>query len=236
MIAPLTPSRVAVAMVGAALAITAANAVAQVLLHGAGYDHLFGFGWLVDVDREQNLATWFATVQLVTVASLLAAIATVSRAAGRPHVRAWSALAVLFFLLSIDEATQVHEIANQARDLLGTGGYLFLPWVIGGALLAATVAIGSLGLLRSLPRATAGLVLLAGGVFVAGAAGVELFQAAALETATAPTGRIAALAAIEEAMEMAGLAIFAYALGRHLERTFPGARLGIAAAGRPARY
>lgn len=237
----LSPGRIAGVVLAGAVAITGANAAVQVLDHALGHGHLLGLGWLVDVDGEQNLASWFASGQFLVAAGLLALVAAASRACRRPHARGWAALATLFLLMSIDEAAQVHEVGNQARDVLGTSGYLFFPWVIAGGLLAGTVAIASIGLLRSLPRATAGLFLLAGAIFVVGALGLELLQATAWEVTDAETGRViapdtgrvAALAAIEEAMEMAGLTIFILAVSRHLAAAFPDLRVRIAAGRAP---
>lgn len=130
-----------------------------------------------DLDEERSLPAWFSTLLLAAVAQQLWVLA---RRPGAPRAAARTErlLAVVFAYLSLDEMTSLHEQTitplGRALDLDGALSY---GWVLLFVPAALVVGLLSLGWLRSLPREAGRLVLLAGALYVGGAAGVELMGA-----------------------------------------------------------
>src|SRR5262245_15560815 len=91
--------------------------------HAPAVETLVGF---LSLSYEANLPTWYASSLLLRCAVQLGLIAREIPAGGlgRPH---WWGLAILFGFMSLDEAAEIHE---HLGGLIGTGGVLYLDWVI----------------------------------------------------------------------------------------------------------
>jgi hypothetical protein len=190
------------ACLGAAVAAIAA-------LTGADYMH--GFKRLLDLNTERNLPTWFSSTILLTAAVLLGGIATDGR---RRHRTAWRFLAIVFVLLSLDETASIHEMTNAPlRAVLHSGPALYFPWILGGLLLATVVLVVEWRLLRALPRRTSVAFVIAGAIYVTGAAGFEAIAAPLYARHVHPLVQ-AALVTTEESLEMIGVALFIVAIAR----------------------
>ncbi len=194
------------------LSLSAASYAMHLLTRAAGVDTVAA----LDVGDEVSLATWFETLLFILAAVVLAMGG--HRAAGRgERRRGWWFLAAVMVLLSIDEAVSVHErLGSGLRGLLDTSGVLYYIWVVPAVLFAALVALLQIGWLRSLPTATERLVLLAGAIFVIGAAGFEVLAGVGDQTDGTATLTSVTLSAVEELAEMAGLSLFVAALLHHL--------------------
>lgn len=205
--------------------ITAALAALHIAVHGAALFGVLNYQGRVvgafDMDSETSIPTWFNMMLLLGIGVMLGAIARTTTA--RRERRMWAILAVTFVFLSLDEGAALHESLMYAtRNLLGiTGGPLWYAWVIpvGIALLIAAPFV--IGFVLRLPARTRGLMLLAAGLFVCGAIGVEVVSATAgaeveslLRDEDDPL--VWSLAAIEETLELAGLTVMAAAVILHL--------------------
>jgi hypothetical protein len=176
-----------------------------------GADYMHGFKRLLDLNAERNLPTWFSTTILLTAAALLGGIAADGL---RRHRRAWRFLAVVFVGLSLDETASIHEMSNAPlRAMLHAGPALYFPWILGGLLLASIVLIAEWRLLRALPRRTSVRFVVAGAIYVMGAAGFEALCAPLYARHVHPLVQ-AALVTTEETLEMVGVALFIAALAR----------------------
>ena len=106
-------------------------------------------------DWEYNLRSWYSASALLACALLLVLIAATRRRRGDRFALHWSALALLFFGLSLDEAIGLHERLN---DFVGrhvdTSGAFYSSWVIPRAIFVLGVAFAYLRFLRHfrLPR------------------------------------------------------------------------------------
>lgn len=176
----------------------------------------------LDVGTEGSVAAWLSSSALLSCA---AAILGISRR-DRPGLRrAWRALAVVFALLSLDEAASIHEKAiDPLQASLGTSGPLLYAWVIPGAVFVVAVGLCFVPFLRSVERWAAASFLGAAGLYVGGALGFEVLSGA---LAPAP-GKVdlvyAAVATVEELLEMLGITAFLAALARYAATlTAPGA-------------
>ena len=154
---------------------------------------------LFDVDEENNLPTWFSGFLLSVVAFFVWLCARRSRSAAEPWADHWYGLAVGFLLLSLDEVAGMHETVNSLIDM---------SWAIPGGIIAGVIGLAFVPFLRRLPGQTALLFLLAGGLYIGGAVGVEIIG----EPMDSDTMLYNLTTVVEEGMEMAGVILFLHAL------------------------
>jgi hypothetical protein len=172
---------------------------------------------LLDVDGEANIPTWFSSMQLFSIAGLLALVAWSRKVPGEKGAAALVVLPVLFLVLSLDEVAQIHEWLGSRSDVLlpdgrrtvtvfrQTGIWMF---VLGGPFVALLA-----WLLWSVKNhfAAAGSAfrkfVLGCGVFLLGALGAEL-----VSNVPAPTslGYVVTVFC-EETLEMVGLTLVLWA-------------------------
>ncbi|MFC3688706.1 hypothetical protein [Aquipuribacter hungaricus] len=161
---------------------------------------------LFDMDEERGLPAWFSTLLLAAVAQALWLLARQSARSGRARwVRHEQGLAVVFAYLSLDEMVSLHEqTITPLRRALDLEGILAFSWVLLFVPLALAVAVLSLGWLRSLPLQAVRLVVLAGALYVGGAAGVELAGAGLMDAGRVDTMAYQLTVVVEEVAEIAG--------------------------------
>ena len=169
-------------------------------------------------DAEGNAWSLFSALLLAAVAVLLALRAVALRGEGSASVR-HGILAGIALLMSADEGAQLHEFLNQigyrVTDRLGP----FNAWLIPGVVVVALVGSALLWLARGIDRTLRLRLVVAGGVFLAGAVGLEAVGTVyALSSDLGNpwrTGQYMLLLAAEEALEMIGALM---ALGAVLAR------------------
>jgi hypothetical protein len=204
----------------------------QVAKHGFGYPTIFGLVEFTYVDEENNLPTWYASIQLLACGVLLAFIAIGKRRNGDRWAAHWLWLSVIFIVLSLDEMGSIHEKLTDPMTRL-TGG---LPgawqplWVIPILALVAVVGLIYLRFVFTFPWRERLQIIVAAALFVGGALGIEMVTGAQFDT-TDPLHKEQALFVlhrhIEEGMEMIGILIFLGFLLRYLARTGSAHRLVI---------
>ncbi|WP_413870919.1 hypothetical protein [Albidovulum sp.] len=172
------------------------------------------------LQNERSVPTWFSVVLIAMNMGLLVLNGVANRQLqGATSTLSWLSLAAVFAFLSLDEQVTIHEaIGDRIGTAYDVGGFLSFPWIVAGAAFTLIVGLSYIGFLRRLPRRTAGLFLLSGGIFVGGALVVEMIEGRTIAT----FGFGAAyylLVLIEETMEMLGQALFAFALLDHLALT-----------------
>jgi len=174
---------------------------------------------LLDLNAEANLPTWFSSSLLLLCALLLGLVAAVRRRLADPLARHWLAAAVIFALLSLDEAAAIHELSvKPLRAALGASGALHFTWVVPGALFAFAFALANVRFLRSLPARTRRAFLLAGALYLAGTLGMEMVGGVYHASRQALSPAYRAVVVVEEVLEMLGLVLFAWAILDHLAR------------------
>lgn len=177
------------------------------------------------VAREASVPTLYSTVQLLVAAMLLAAIAFWHQRAGNPRSRTWWLLAGVVAFLALDESTLIHErFIGPTRALLGIGsGPLLFAWVIPAAIATVVFALAIRRFAGSLPRPTRRLTTTAFALFVTGALGVELVGSAYASSNGREMFAYTLIVAVEEALEMVGVAVLIYALLDYIPVGLPGA-------------
>lgn len=198
---------------GAGTRVVALLAAAQALLAAAdAADWALGRPFwrmtsLVDLEQESSLGTWLQSIILLagglTLAVVVAATVRVDR-------RAWPLVVIPTTLvtLSVDEVVQMHEWAGRVleRALGGDAGTGPLadtgPWVLLAVPFAVVVGVvlwHTRPYLRSSPKADR--LLIGGfGVYVVGAAGVELLRDLVVEGSFGHLAQVV----VEEGLEGAG--------------------------------
>jgi hypothetical protein len=177
----------------------------------------FGYGFhrytnILNLDGENNIPAWFSSLLLAFCAFLLLLIVLVKRNSLDPWLLQWKFLSSVFVMLSADEVVQAHERAIALREPLGLGGPFYFAWVLPAAILVVIFGFAYLRFVIALPHRTRWLFVVAAAMFVGGALGMEMIDGAYASAYGEQNLTYALLTCGEEALEMAGLAVFAYAL------------------------
>lgn len=166
---------------------------------------------LLDVGLEANIPTWFSSGLFLLCAGLIAAIAA-AKSPGN-YQRHWWAMAIVFVLLSADEAAALNDgLTSLLHNALDTSGFLALAWVITAILFVVIFVLAYIPFLRALPQRARRLFILARGLFVFGAVGLEMVGAYYSGLEQANDLIFAAIWITEEFLEMLGVSLFVYAL------------------------
>lgn len=207
--------------------------LAMISWFGFGHDSVKGLVPLLHMQFEQNLPTYFSSFQLLVAAMLLGICAYDCKLNNGRRFWHWVGLALIFVFLSFDETAEIHErFSVITANLLGTSGNLKYAWVIPFGLFAAVVLVTYFRFLLNLPRKIGWIFFMAGGIYVFGAAGLEVFESRLHEdSGTIRTFEYMNLVTIEETLEILGVYLFIFGLLAYL--THNGRRLGITLSNSP---
>jgi uncharacterized Tic20 family protein len=179
---------------------------------------------IFSLSAESNVPTWYSSSLLLACSFLLAVIAATKKREGARYARHWGALAVIFLYLSIDEASQIHELLNNLWDL---HSILYFSWVIPFGILVLVFAIVYLPFLFHLPPRTRIRVASAGVIYVGGALGVELILGYWADVHGDETFGYTLIDWVEESMEILGASLFCSALLEYLGTAVKDLRVSI---------
>lgn len=212
--------RITQALAATIILLAVAHLVFQSVRHHLGIPHFYGLVELFDMGIEANLPTYFSSLQLALVSGLLAVAGMLRLRAGDRYARHWLWLALIFLLLSIDEMAEIHEMTIRPIRELAPGlvtGIFYWAWVIPAMVLVAVVAVCYAPFVfRYLPPYMRRAAVLGAAVFVGGAVGVEMPEAAFAEANGLDNYTYAVFVVVEEVMEMAGVLIFLSGLLRYV--------------------
>jgi uncharacterized membrane protein YhaH (DUF805 family) len=225
----LSAARVSVALGVVSLAVCAGSFLGQYSKLVLGHDTVFGLVELLHVDSEGNLPAWLSSAMLLGVATLAGLTAAAARRRGDRLARYWWALACLFVFLSLDEVSEVHEqLIHPVRYALDLSGVFYWSWVIVGLALVPVFGLAFIPFMRALPRRTTVLLLLAGGVYLAGALGLEMASGYYYSRVWERDIGYQLITTVEELLEMEGTVLFLYAVLDHMRRESVAARVTVA--------
>lgn len=211
-IIPISPRRIASHLSLWVLFFAGAGLAVQIARYGFNYRER----WinLFNLDRELNYPSWYSALTLLFCAILLAIIAAGKKQQGDRYFPHWKALALMFVLFSLDETLSIHEIFinPDLRKALHLGGIFYFVWVIPGTIFVLIAGLSYLKFLRHLPRKTQFLFMLAGGLYVVGALGMEMVSGFYADLAGQRNLIYGIITSIEEVLEMLGILVFIYAL------------------------
>lgn len=209
------------------LAVITLHMMVMVVWFGFGHDQMKGVVAFFNVYDEQNLPTFFSSVQLVIASILLALCAFDCKQNQGKHFKHWVGLSLIFLFLSLDETAQLHEkTLVVTRNLFGTSGLFLYAWIIPFGLFAVGVLVAYSRFLLDLPTRTSLVFVLAGAIFVTGAIGMEMLEGRLYEIKGGFKNiEYMSLVTVEEILEMAGVFIFIGGLLSYL--TADGRRLDV---------
>lgn len=183
---PIAPGRSIWVLYGVAAFICVASLTGRLFQYVLGYDPaqnhpLRIYIKLTNVDAEANISTWFQSGLLLVNSLALLSMAQRARRERDRWSRHWALLALAFAYLSLDEFAVLHEktipIMRRAFHLSGP---LTLGWVLLAIPAVIIFGLVFVRFLMALPQAVRRGFLIAGGLYVGGAAGFELVEAEVL--------------------------------------------------------
>ncbi len=193
--------------------------------YALGHGHVFGLVPMFDLDEEGNIPTLYSSTLLLLSSVILAAFARAKRSRADRFALYWTGLSAIFLFLAVDEAASIHEVLIRLREAFETRGVLHFPWLIVYIPLVLLVAAVYLRFLAALPRRTAGLFLLAGALYVGGAAGVEMIGGVQASLYGEENLAYSLITTMEELLELSGLLVFIYALLSYAWESGSGSRI-----------
>lgn len=207
----LSMRRLADLLLVGGVVVVGAGVVVEILRFGTVGE--FALASAFSLSQEANVPTWYSSMLLFSCSlALLSVAAQEEQGAGARWRFHWRGLALAFAAISMDEVAGFHERINSSAHI---GGIFYYAWVIPFG--AAVVVIGVLCLpfLAALPRVTRLRFVLAGGLYVGGALGVELGLGAWASEHGPMNLTYRLIDAVEEAGEIAGASLFLWAVLSH---------------------
>lgn len=220
---PLTtalPRRLALVLGGTLLLLAVGHMAVLVSRFVLHEEYAFGLVQFLDLDDEQSLGTWVATTVHLACALLAGLTGLVARQRSDRWARNWFLLAVVFTAMSVDEAAALHEnLIKPVRAALGLSGVLYYAWVLPVLAVGLVFLLSQLAFLRAHWQPTGRNLVLAGALFVAGAAGMEMLEGVVVSSGDRGSLLHGVLIGIQEVAENAGVMLAAVVLATHLVRT-----------------
>jgi hypothetical protein len=187
---------------------------------------------LFSLDKEFNFPTWYQAISELICSLLMFIIfmaAKVDRDSFKYH---WLGLSGIFLLIATDEMLVLHEqFISPLRRLLGTGGFLYMAWIIPAIILAILFLITYYKFLRSLPPETRKRFIGAGLIFGLGAVGLEAVGGQVLTIIGPNNLTYSLITHVEEILEMSGILLFIYSLLLYYEAHYPSLTFSIGGKG-----
>jgi len=203
---------------GAMIAALVTASTVGVLAHANGWPGAEGLHRLFYVDSEGNLPTWCSAMELLACGVVSATLAAAGYARDDGRWRYWALLAVVFTLLSTDEASALHElIQGPLRAVLHHTSWLQYPLIIPGIVAGTLLTLGFRRFVATLGSTRRWLV---GGalIFAGGAFGVETLGGWYAPEIHGENVIYILLATLEETCEMVGVAVVLVGLLKHAAR------------------
>ncbi len=210
------------------IGLTCVSFVMNLIYLHVGQGPLIYYPWaLLNVDEENNIPSLYSALALLASAMVLLGVFICYRRANRGSSVFVIFLAAIFVLLALDEALSLHERLNPiTRQVVPQSDILFTAWVVPGVVFVSLIFFASIQFLRRLDRPTRTLVMISGAMFVGGAVGLEIMAWSHIRDG-APDTLYVSYTAVEELLEMSGIALFIFALLRHLETDFGGIQVSL---------
>lgn len=180
------------------------------------------WGRFFSLDWEENLPTFFSVISLL-FSSLLAILLSLIRELKRSDRLTWGSIGFLFLALAVDEWEGIHErLDGQVEGVIESifrikidnpnGSYEFMLLLI-----AVILVILYSRFIFGLPKDIKNLIITAFAIILLGSIVLEFITIDIINISSNPTNLVYfSLATIEEILELTGIAIFNYALIKHI--------------------
>ncbi len=200
------------------------------LEHGVSRE--YGVPRHFDLNGEGNFASWFESFPLLVAAMVTFLLASHYRDSGAPLAHRWAALSGVLLLMSIDEASQLHDLFTGPlrRGLAIDFGVFYFAWLIPAVAFLVLAAWYFAPVIRSLPASTQLRLIAAAGIYFGGAIVVEMLSGFAVENGRKSTPYLTVLT-FEEACEISGILLAVGTLLRLLHTVQPRSTIELLGAG-----
>ena len=169
----------------------------------------------LEVTSEVNLPMWWNVLLLIVAATLMFLVA--ANTPSRSAAFSWRLIAVIALLMSLDDATMLHERLGRVVERFAPDTGMTFTWVLLGAPIAAVVILVTFVASRRLHRTPARLLVSGFVVFLGAAVGFE-FLADYLIRIDAHWFVYRVTYHLEEGLEMVGAALIAMAPLSNIQR------------------
>jgi hypothetical protein len=190
-----------------------------------GYWHEFLLSLLMTafyLDAEGNIPSFFNTILLFVPALLLALIGAWKYAVKDKFRFQWYALTFVFFLLSLDEASSLHErLIKPMRAIAGSDGAFYFSWIIPGMIAVALFGLAFLMFFLHLDRKFKLLFFFSLAVYIGGVIGGEMVSGYYAANLGQKNYTYAIVASLEESVEMFGCSLIIYSLLEYIKQYLP---------------
>lgn len=192
------------------------NLLVIIVPYLTGHNSIYGLFRQFSFDKENNIPTYFSSINLLLCACLIFYIYRAYKVKNTASSGYWLALSILFLFLSADESTSIHEMLTRPTDqIFGgfTSGWLYYPWVISGVVIFVAVAAFFLKFYLRLPLRYRLLFGASAALLVGGAIGMEIVDGYFVSISTSTLDLVPNfLVTLEESIEMLGAIVFIYSL------------------------
>ncbi|MEL7521373.1 MAG: hypothetical protein AAGJ80_07105 [Cyanobacteria bacterium J06553_1] len=174
-------------------------------------------------DGEKNLPAAFSCGLLLVASTLLGVITVNKRENCDRFTLHWGSLSLIFSLLALDEWMSFHErLTDVVKTVVPAVGIFHFAWIIIGMAFSLLIGLLYRQFLKQLPHPYRRLFLIAAGLFLLGAIGMEMLSGHYVENHQQwNRNSWLALTTIEEGLEMFGMIVFIHTLLRYIS-TFIG--------------
>lgn len=184
-------------------------------LHIMNMPSIFGLVPLFDLNEEFNFPSFYSGFAIWFSAFLLRSIYLYEKRSGAKGAHYWNALFFVFLFLGLDEIFIIHEKFSRFEPYLREVIHIHNAnryWVIPYAVLMLGVGLYFLPFYLRLQKATRLRFTVAGLVYVSAAFGLEIISSVVAGIVNLSFLAIDLFEALEEIMEMVGIALFIRAL------------------------
>jgi len=174
------------------------------------------------LDNESNVPTYINALLLFIPSLLLAAIGIWKNSIKDKYRFQWNALALIFFLLSIDEVASFHErLIKPMRAVAGAEGFFYFAWVIPGMAAIALFAFLFFTYFWHLETKFKLLFFFSLAVYLGGVIGGEMLSGYYAANLGQKNYTYAIVASLEESIEMFGCSLIIYSLLEYIKQHVP---------------
>ena len=209
----VSPLRLVLFLVAIAVLLLIAHLGAEAVRTTVGADLPERATAIWNLDEENNVPTWFASMLLALVGLGLAFIGVMKYQERDRHWWQWFAIALIPLFLSLDDMAQLHEaLSKPLSDEYGLGGLFHWAWLVVAIPAVAVLTALFLPFLLRLPERTAILLLVGAGIVFGGGIVLEMFEGWRVDAAGQGGLLLFSMVTVQEMMEMIGTIIALYAV------------------------
>lgn len=174
------------------------------------------------LDYEGNVPTYTNALLLFIPSLLLAGIGIWKNSIRDKFRFQWNALALIFFLLSVDEMASIHEkLIKPMRAIFGAEGIFYFAWIIPGIAAVALFGFAFLTFFLHLDTKFKLLFFFSLAVYLGGVIGGEMVSGYFAANLGIKNYTYAVVASLEESVEMIGCSLIIYSLLEYIKHYLP---------------